>query len=310
LLYHEHFDVVNFHFQFPAMFGIPVARRKNVRLVYWVHSPIWGSQHTAQSRLSKLLFWPERRALRLVDRIVAETQASASNIRGELGLAATSVEVIPHGLSDSWFSSPDESSVEDTVGRQDEPVILNVGVIERRKNQELLIRAMPLVLAQVPQAQFAFAGPVIDQRYANRLKTLVRESGVEEHVRFLGDVPRDRLRGLYHSSTLFVFTSLGENAPVVLLEAMASRIPILLASPIDVQDVLRHDCAVFVPCGDHGALATAIIELLHSREARERLREAGWRYAHDTHRWSAVVTRFVELYSRLAQPNPAATLEE
>jgi glycosyltransferase involved in cell wall biosynthesis len=91
---------------------------------------------------------------------------------------------------------------------------------------------------------------------------------------------------------------------------MASRVPILLASPIEIQDVLQRDCAVFVPGGDHKAVATAIIELLHSPEARDRLREAGWQYAHDTHRWSAVVARFVELYGQLAQPNSAGALTE
>lgn len=310
LLGHERFDVVNFHFQFPAIFSIPVARDQNVPTVYWVHSPIWGARLTAQAWSNRVSFWPERYVLRSVDRIVAETRTTACNIRGELGLAAHSVEVIPHGLADDWFLPYEESPAELGADWPDGPLVLNVGIIDPRKNQNLLIQAIPLVLEQVPTAKFVFAGPVLDRRYAKHLQELVNESGVQERVRFVGDVPRDEVRGWYHSSSLFVFTSLGENAPVVLLEAMASRVPILMASPIEAQDVLPHDCAEFAPDGDHGALATAIVKLLNSRATKERLRDVGWRYAYHTHRWSAVIARFVDLYARLAEQNGARIVKE
>jgi 1,4-alpha-glucan branching enzyme len=304
LLYHEHFDVVNFHFQFPALFGVPVARLHSVAAVYWAHTPFWGTRHAAWQYTNRVLFWPERHALSVVDKVVVGTQGTARNICMELGLPANRIEVIPYGLPDEWFQPLLEPAIPDSVPWHDDgPLVLTVGVITPRKNQELLMRAIPLVLEQMPEAKFAFAGPIIDRRYAERLQAMAREKGIDGHVRFLGDVPRDALRGLYQASSAFVFTSYAETTGVVLLEAMASRVPILMASAMEVREVVPSDCAMFAPVGDHEALARAIIALLRSREARERLREAGWRYVYGRHRWSEVVGRFVELYRRLAQPN-------
>ena len=311
LLRNERFDVVTFHYQFPALFGMPIARRHNVATIFWPHAHHWGSMKTAQALRNRALYWAERRALRSVDRVVVMARGTGDVISNELGLPPDQVEVLPYGLANEWFLPPSApSSAEDKEVHVGNPLILNVGIIDPRKNQEALIKAIPIVSQRIPEARFAFAGPVTDKRYFERLQRIVRETCTEERTCFLGDVPRDQIHGLYHKASLFVFTSLAESTGIVLLEAMACRLPILLASATEAGQSVPASCAASLPAGSHGDLGEAIVDLLLHSEKRDRLADAGWRYTNEVHRRPVTVARLEDLYLRVAQSKTSRSIKE
>lgn len=111
----------------------------------------------------------------------------------------------------------------DTAG----PLLLTVGRLsasEAYKGHDLVIAALPALLQEWPQLQYLVAGDGDDRA---RLQSLAHQCGVQQQVRFLGQVSHAALPDLYRLSDLYVMPSRGEGFGIVYLEAMCCGTPAL-----------------------------------------------------------------------------------
>jgi glycosyltransferase involved in cell wall biosynthesis len=92
------------------------------------------------------------------------------------------------------------------------------------KGHDRVIRALPRVLAQHPEAVYLVVGDGDDRP---RLEAIATEAGVAERVRFAGRVGADDLPDHYGVADVFVMPSTGEGFGIAFLEAMASGIPVI-----------------------------------------------------------------------------------
>jgi glycosyltransferase involved in cell wall biosynthesis len=115
------------------------------------------------------------------------------------------------------------------------------------------------------------------------MESLARRLGVADRVEFLGQLSWDRLQEIYQRADAFMFTSLRDSAPTVLLEAMAHSLPILTLDHQGASSMVPEQAGIKVPVGDPdqtvAALAAGIRQLASSAEMRQRMGEAGWAYA-------------------------------
>ncbi len=141
-------------------------------------------------------------------------------------LAAKSL-VIPNGLDNARFlrAAQGGAGIREEFGiPADRQLVAHIGWIMPSKNQEALIRAIPLVIKERPQAHFLLVGGVRDGHdgYFQKLQALVKSLGITEHVTFAGhrtDVPL-----ILQDLMVNVITS-EEAFPLALLEAWVSGIP-------------------------------------------------------------------------------------
>jgi glycosyltransferase involved in cell wall biosynthesis len=124
--------------------------------------------------------------------------------------------------------------------------LLYVGRLHKEKNVETLIRAIPLIRQQHPDAHCLIVGLGYEEP---ALLGLAHRLGVENHVTLCGFVPDDDLAAAYSAGDLFVLPSLAELEGMAVLEAMACGKPLLVA---DARDSAATD---FV--GDNGLLFRA-----------------------------------------------------
>jgi glycosyltransferase involved in cell wall biosynthesis len=117
-------------------------------------------------------------------------------------------------------------------------------------------------------------------------------------VRFLGYVRGDELARLYHGSRLFVFPSVQENFPMVLLEAMSAGCAVVTTRAPGCVEVVG-DAAVLTTPGDVAELAAALERLLADPAAVERLGAAARRRA-ARFCWRHVAAGFHEVFARHA----------
>lgn len=89
-------------------------------------------------------------------------------------------------------------------------------------------------------------------------RTLARQLGIEGHVTFHGFRPRQAVAELMRRADLFVLSSLSENCPSVLIEALASGLPVVATDIEGVREVVPKDMGVFFPREDPQALAEAL----------------------------------------------------
>ncbi|HEX5831432.1 MAG TPA: glycosyltransferase family 1 protein [Gemmatimonadaceae bacterium] len=177
----------------------------------------------------------------------------------------------------------------------------HVGRLAAEKGVERILSAFELARRMLPAGYVrlvvAGAGP--------RQPALRARAG--EDVVFLGNLDRERdLPALYASADAFVFASLTETLGLVVLEAMASGLPVIAAPAGGVADHLRGDeNGVAYPGGDVTAMAHAMVRLALDPSLRARLGRGARRTA-EALSWEAELDRLDASYRDVCEGGPAA----
>lgn len=162
--------------------------------------------------------------------------------------------------------------------------LLAVSDIYIQKNYHTLLHAHAMLIKKFPGLLLYIAGREIDHIYAQSLRKLSQELGLEENVVFKGHVDTDELMELYRNCRVFVFPSLIETFGNSLLEAMANGAPIACSNVAAMPEVLG-DAGLFFDPMDKNDMADKIETLLLDdelsvrlgEEASQRARSFSWR---------------------------------
>lgn len=178
------------------------------------------------------------------------------------------------------------------------PTILTVCHLYPRKSVDVLLRAMPRVLAAVPKARLRVVGigPELD-----RLLALRGALGLGQAVDFLQHIPFEQLIAEYRDCALFCLPSRQEGFGIVFLEAMAAGRAVVASRAAAMPEVVPDGVAGrLVQPGDHVALAEALITLLTDRAQADALGAGGARHvaSYDAPR---VAERFMEAITPVMQ---------
>ncbi|GAA2741454.1 glycosyltransferase family 4 protein [Kitasatospora cinereorecta] len=215
--------------------------------------------------------------------------------------AARRMVQLPPGVDEQTFR-PDSGGAEvrARLGLTDRPVVVCVSRLVPRKGQDTLIRAMPQILADVPDAVLLIVG---GGPYRADLEKLVDATGVRGSVVFTGAVPWEELPAHYGAGDVFAMpcrTRRGgldvEGLGIVYLEASATGLPVVAGDSGGAPDaVLEGETGFVVPGRSHDATAERIVRLLRDEALRRRMGEAGRRWVHRSWRWDMLAERLTGL---------------
>lgn len=235
----------------------------------WCHgTEVWG-------RVSPVV----ASAIRRADVVFAPSRFTARAVEEVAGLRPGSVRVIPHPLPPIGRGERGSAP-----GR---PRVLTVARLvpeHRYKGVDLLLRAWPKVRAEV-DAELLVVGDGPDLAY---LRGIALEEGVEDSVRFTGQVSDEQLAAAYGSATVFALparfrrspTPEGEGFGLVYAEAGAYGVPVVASPGGGVEDVVQDGVnGLFVDAGDPADIARGIVTLLTDGGLAKRLGDEGRRLA-------------------------------
>lgn len=213
--------------------------------------------------------------------------------------------VIPNGVDSTRFSprhEPLDHLSDDAFN------VLYVGRLDRRKGLKYLFEAVSIVASRVRRRiRLVVVGDESPRRFL--LPRLPREVD----LRFVGVVSKEMLPRYYRSGHVFCSPATDrESFGIVLLEAMASGIPVIGTSIPGYLTILKNRSnSLVVPPKDPRSLAKAIIELMRDGHLRARLRENGLRFARG-YRWDAIAERLEQVYEdgRTTEPTAESACEE
>jgi glycosyltransferase involved in cell wall biosynthesis len=152
--------------------------------------------------------------------------------------------------------------------------ILHLSTLSRLKGAPDLLAAVPLVLKVRQDVEFIFAGPWLHEEDRREAEAFVAQHGLSDHVEFTGPVNTvEYKRSIYSSGDLFVFPGIQqEGQPLVVLEAMASGLPVLFTDRGCLRDtVIEGECGFEVRCNDPHHLTDCILWFLDHPEEVERM---------------------------------------
>ena len=274
-------DVVHTHGYRPDLLDAGVARGLGIPVVTTVH----GSSR--MGGVTRAYEWLQWRAFRRFDRVVAVSRPLGASLE-EAGVGARRISIIPNALAGGERLGRDAARA--ALGLEDGvPAIGFVGRLIPAKGADLFLEA----LAGVRDLPWR-ASIVGDGGDRGMLEALAARLGIAGRVRFHGAV--DGAGALFSAFDLFVLSSRTEGTPMVLLEAMDSRVPVVAARVGGVPDVVGPREALVVPALDTAALAAAIRAALGDGEgARTRAEAAARRVATEfgAEQWLA---RYEEVY--------------
>lgn len=294
-------NVIHIHTPFRAhQLGVALGRR--------IGSPTVESYHTFfEQYVAHYLPWLPASLLRFatrhfsrslchgVDHLIVPTGQMA-DVLGRYGIT-TPYSVIPTGIHLDEFCGGDGDQFrrEHDIAA-DSPTMVTVSRLAAEKNIGFLLDVTHVLVAEFPQLIFIVAGEGPD---ADRLKRRSTELGLQNNVRFVGNLERrSGLLDCYKAGDVFVFASPTETQGLVLLEAMSLGVPIVSTAVMGTATVLKDARCARISAEDVDQFAGHVAALLRSPAERMRLSAAG---AKDAAAWSApaLMGQVVSLYANL-----------
>ncbi len=259
-------DVVHVHEPFAPSASLLATMSAKVPVVATFHIAASEPRAYRAARVPLQPLW------RKIDIKIAVSQAARDTVEGVFGPGA---RIIPNGVDISAYSGV--PPVDPALA-----TVLYFGRLEKRKGPQVLIEALPALIARVPSARVVIAG---DGPLADELAAGVPEE-LQARVSFTGHFDDADRTAMLASASIVALPALGgESFGITLLESMAAGRAVVASSIPGYAAVARADVdARLVAPGDAAALADALAELLEQPElvtrygsaARERAKRFDW----------------------------------
>jgi glycosyltransferase involved in cell wall biosynthesis len=199
------------------------------------------------------------------------------------GVDASTISVVPNGVELIKPSSTCGSLHQDEFGEASK-YLLYVSSFFRYKNFDLLVKSyasLPLEIKE--QYKLILIGGIRDESYYQSIKQSAERLNVADKVILIPGLERDQLAWYYQNAAIFIFPSLIENCPNILLEALSFGLPILCSKEEPMPEFGGDAVDYFDPYSE-AALTESIKNLLLDRDrmktlsvkARQRSTEYSW----------------------------------
>jgi len=176
------------------------------------------------------------------------------------------------------------------------PVVLFVSRLIERKGLQFLMPALASLGPDVGPWRLVVVG---DGPRHEALLSQAMELGLTDRIEWLGQVAHDELSAIYRRADLFVLPSLSEGMPNVVLEAMASGLPILATRVPGSEELVRDgDNGFLVPAGDIAALGETLSRLLGDANLRRRMGLKSREFV-SAYTWSSLAERYLDLVQQV-----------
>lgn len=212
--------------------------------------------------------------LKNAGRVVCNSRFTMHKLE-ELGVPLDKITLLYPKTDVERFERPQEPFDKGRHGLQGKKIIVSINRLVERKGNDTVIRAMPKIISEVPDAVYVIggAGP-----YLEKLRSLVKELHLESKVVFLGTVSGDDLAKVYQMGDVFVMNSRNikdqdtEGFGTVFLEAAACAKPVVGGRSGGVPEALDDGQTGFlVDPLNVAELADVLIKLLKDKKLSEQL---------------------------------------
>lgn len=245
---------------------VPESRR--LRLVVLVHMPLGHRPPGDEADATRLR---ERAVLQAAAAVITTSAWTRGRLHDLYALAPDRVSVAPPAV--------DAVAAEAlATGKPDGGSLLCVAAVTHDKGHDVLLDALTAI-ADLSWECECVGRLDRDPAFVQLLRRRVSDAGLDDRVRFTGPRTGPALSRTYAAADLMVLASRAETYGMVIAEALAHGVPVLVADVGGVTEAVGHDASgvrpgVLVAPDDPDALAAALRTWLTDAELRERLREA------------------------------------
>ena len=229
-----------------------------------------------------------------VDRIIAISQRVKQVLMAS-GLPEEKIDVVYSGVDTKRFQNVKADYLVSELALAREKLIIgNIAALTWDKDHKTLMAAARVVVDEFPQVIFLIAG---EGPLRREIEISIKKLNLQEKVKLLGfrqDIPE-----VLSILDLFVLSSSWEGLGTSLLDAFASRVPVICTNVGGVPEIVKDGVnGILVPPGNPGALARAIIFLLKNRDLARRMAEEAFQLVNKKFSIEKMVQDTKKIYDR------------
>ena len=232
-----------------------------------------------------------------LDRYVCNSNFTHQRLQSFLDREVNAFIAYP-GVDEKFFEKPGRKDCKIKFGVLGKRVLYTVGRLDERKGHDLVIRALPSIIRQVPNVIYLIGG---EGPHLSKLKQLVRELDLQDYVRFCGFIEPEDILAFHHAGDVFVMPNRilpdgdTEGFGIVFLEAGATGRPVIGGRAGGAVDaIVDGTTGLLVDPYSHEELVEKTITLLKNEELAIKLGEKARNRAWNEFRWKILATKFVE----------------
>ena len=200
--------------------------------------------------------------------------------------------VIPNGIEIEKYST----LLTEKTPKKNGDTVLYVGSLRPVKGVKYLIKAMKLVVDRNPNTKLIIVGDGVERE---NLIEIAKDLQLEKNVIFKGKIPNEEIPKYMLSADVFVLPSLSEGFPNVILEAMASGLPVVCSNVGGLKEIIKDgENGLFAKSKNVDELGDKIITILNDDELRKKMANNNLSDVKN-YSWEYVVDRIEQLYSEL-----------
>lgn len=212
----------------------------------------------------------------------------------------TEIEAVSNGVDvDRFYSYSLPVTIRMKYHLPANPIVLYMGRIDKDKNIETLVQAIPKVLKHV-NAHFVFAGSGGE---VDKMEKLVEKMKIRRQVSFIGWIDHNSqdLPELYQMASLFAIPSTIETQSLVTLEAMAAGLPVVAANAGALPELVKpNENGFLFPPHNADALGEAIVKILTDERLAQKMGKKSLEIVAD-HTLAECYTKIEKVYENVVK---------
>jgi len=260
--------------------------------------PLLATIHATEAGRNQGLYTPEQNYINQIEwwlsyeawKVIVCSRHMVQEVKGLFNLPQDKIRLIPNGVNMTKYSQAPLKNVSFGPGK----IVFFIGRLVKEKGVQVLLEAVPQVIAADPEVRFFIAGqgPLEEQ-----LKVQAKNLKLEPYVTFLGYISEELKITLFKQAQVAVFPSLYEPFGIVVLEAMAAGVPVVAADTGGMGEIVSHGFSGFkVQSGDAHSLAANLIKILQDRELAKKLATNALRVVKDQYNWEQIAEKTKDVY--------------
>jgi glycosyltransferase involved in cell wall biosynthesis len=252
-------------------FHAPLWSLPCAKIIVFHDAFFWETPQNYNKWWLKYYLWSIIRGLNGQSKIICASLATEKKITALLK---------PKFIQTIYQSAPqlDEIAVAEPYEKlANQPYFLHVGVLEKRKNLGVLIKAFALFLKKFPDYKLALVGqrgPAKGLDDCENLQTLVRQLELQAHVFFPGYASINQLKWFYENASAYTFPSIEEGFGIPVLEAFSYGLPVIVSENEAINEIAGAG-ALSAQSLDPHAWSLAMEKLINSPNFRNEITKNG-----------------------------------
>jgi len=237
----------------------------NIPYVCYIHG-----EDVEAAATSRELIWIVKKVLANATTLICNSQNTANLILNNWQAAPDKTVILNPGCDTERFIPAEENDgVKKSLGWQGKRVVLTVGRLQKRKGQDMLIRALPEIKKSIPDVLYAIIGGGSEKQ---ELEVLTQKLGLEDNVLFMTEISDEQMIQAYQQCDVFALPNRNfqqdiEGFGMVLVEAQACGKPVIAGdSGGTAETMLIGKTGFIIDCTQPEPIATKLTELLQNPE--------------------------------------------